>query len=80
MERSEKTERRWRGVAEMLRREQEEEKEEVLGVRPEVDSQEELEVSDTEDEGERCLIAACRKGMADVSYMCVSVCGRDDLA
>ncbi|XP_044072030.1 uncharacterized protein map3k19 [Siniperca chuatsi] len=69
MERSEKREKR--SVDEMLKREQEEENEEVLVVSlgQEVDGQEELEVSDTEDEeeeGSTPLITACRKGMTEV--------------
>lgn len=78
MERSEKTEKRWCGIDEMLKREMEEENEEVLVVSlgQEVACREELEVSDTEDvveQGHTPLITACLKGMTEVSY-CISVC------
>ncbi|XP_056244632.1 uncharacterized protein map3k19 isoform X1 [Seriola aureovittata] len=69
MERSEKTEKKWRGVDEMLKREQEEGNKEddvVVSCGQEVDRH---VVSDTEDEEERgCtpLISACRKGMTEV--------------
>lgn len=78
MERSEKREKV--SFDEMLKREQEEENEEVLVVSfgQEVEGQEELEVSDTEDEeeeGTTPLITACRKGLTEVSsctkYECV---------
>lgn len=58
---------------ELLKREQEDENEEVLVVSfgQEVEGQE-LEISDTEDEEEEGtipLITACRKGMTEVSYV-----------
>ncbi|XP_051260812.1 uncharacterized protein map3k19 isoform X2 [Dicentrarchus labrax] len=67
MERSETWERR--SVDEMLKREEEEEEENVLveSLRQEVEGQEELQVSDTEDEeGSTPLITACHKGMTEV--------------
>lgn len=74
MERSEKRQKSWKSVGEMLQREQEEEN---VGVMVEslgqaAEHQEELEVSNTEDEEEQgCtpLILACHKGMTEVSYI-----------
>ncbi|KAG7235126.1 hypothetical protein INR49_025231, partial [Caranx melampygus] len=68
METSEKTEKRWQDFDEVLRREQQDESEEVLAVRvgQEVDG---LVVSETEDEEKQgCtpLITACCKGMTEV--------------
>ncbi len=62
------------GFDEMLKREQEEENEEVLGVSvgQEAEGQEELEVSDFEDEeeeGTTPLITACRNGATEVSHV-----------
>lgn len=72
MERSEKTEKRGQDIN-YLQRQEQDESEEVLAVSlgQQVDG---LVVSDTEDEEKQgCtpLITACRKGLTEVSHVCV---------
>lgn len=70
MERSEKTEKWWQAADEMLGKEQDKENVDIFVARREVKEEEDLEVSDIEDEEEQehtPLITACRKGMTEVS-------------
>ena len=79
----ERNEKRLKSVGEMLQREQEEENVGVMVVSlgQEVEDQEELKISNIEDEEEQgCnpLMLACHKGMTEVGYVLyVCVCVRE---